>query len=52
MHVLEFFFGNCFFVLFLSFSYFCVKRPDDVSGCLDGEVVSSKRYLSLSGRAC
>jgi len=53
MRVLEIIFGKYFSVFFpLFFRFFCVKRPDGVSDCPDGAVVSSERSFSLSGRAC
>jgi hypothetical protein len=52
MRVLEIFLLGIIFLFFFSFSDFCVKRSDGVSGCPDGAVVSSGGYSSLFGRAC
>jgi hypothetical protein len=38
-------------IFLLFFRFFCVKRPDGVSGCSDGKVASSGRPFSLSGQA-
>jgi hypothetical protein len=44
---------NIFSALFpLFFRFFCVKRLDDVSGCLDSKVASSGRPFPLPSRAC
>jgi hypothetical protein len=50
---------NILLLFIISFSYFCVKRPDgDLvlpdgdSGCPDNTVDSSRHYWSLSGRPC
>jgi hypothetical protein len=44
---------NIFSALFpLFFRFFCVKRLDDVSSCLDSKVASSGRPFPLPSQAC
>jgi hypothetical protein len=49
MRVLEIIFG---IYIYIYFRFFCVKRPNGVSGRPDGAVVLSERSFSLLGWAC